>query len=416
MAIYHLSATIIQRSRGRTATAAAAYRSGGRIRDERSGVIHDYTRRKGVHGSEIRVPAHAPEWARRRDVLWNQVELSERRRDAQLAREINVALPRELSHARNKALLREFVDRCFVEPWGMVADVAYHDMDSGNPHAHVMLTMRRLDRGGFGPKMRVLNDVKHLRGWREAWAAAVNTALAAEGRSTRVDHRSLAEQGIDAVPTVHEGPTWTALNRAHPDTPLARRDRRTQANAVVRAMNRRVRAPLNPARAARAAADHYERRVAVWHRANRVRDVERIAMRPVPSVDRLVEGRVGYVRRRTRIEQAERFLREAVVRMQGVAEVLPDVRDPRRRIATDEAQQVMVDARAAVEALRVEARAWTDAMRRRMAPVVASARARQQSALSAIREVAHWRTQALQWRVLVEDSIPASRDRRPRPM
>lgn len=201
MAIYHLSAKVIGRSGGRSSVAAAAYRSGERLRDARQDREHDYTRKGGVVHTEILAPESAPDWMRDRDQLWNAVEAIERRKDAQLAREIEVALPRELDRGARLELLRGFVQREFVDR-GMIADMAVHEGKArdgqSQPHAHVMLTMRELTGDGFGKKDRSWNAPDLLVGWREAWAREANTALERAGRSERIDHRSLDAQRAEA--------------------------------------------------------------------------------------------------------------------------------------------------------------------------------------------------------------------------
>ncbi len=165
--------------------------------DNRQGLEHDYSRKRGVVHSEIMAPENAPDWMRDRDQLWNAVEAVEKRRDAQLAREIEVALPRELDRAERLDLLRGFVQREFIDR-GMIADLAIHEGRArdgqGQPHAHVMLTMRELTGDGFGKKDRSWNAPDLLLGWREAWARDANTALERAGRSERIDHRSLDVQ------------------------------------------------------------------------------------------------------------------------------------------------------------------------------------------------------------------------------
>ena len=201
MAIYHLSAKVIGRKAGRSSVAAAAYRSGGRLRDERQGVEHDYSRKGGVVHAEILAPENAPDWMRDRDRLWNVVEAVERRKDAQLAREIEVALPRELDRAARLELVRGFVAREFVGR-GMIADLAIHEGRARDgreqPHAHVMLTMRELTGEGFGNKARDWNAPERLVGWREAWAREANRALERAGRLERIDHRTLEVQREEA--------------------------------------------------------------------------------------------------------------------------------------------------------------------------------------------------------------------------
>jgi Ti-type conjugative transfer relaxase TraA len=220
MAIYHFSAKVIQRSAGRSAVAAAAYRSASELVDERVGRSHDYTAKEGVVHSEIMLPAGAPErWQpvddtpeagrSARERLWNEVEVIERRKDAVLAREVEFALPRELSQAEGIALAQEFVRRQFVSR-GMVADLNVHWSKEPDgevkPHAHVMLSMREIDGDRFGKKQRAWNDVSLLREWREGWAELANARLAELGHDIRIDHRSLREQGIELEPQHKIGP------------------------------------------------------------------------------------------------------------------------------------------------------------------------------------------------------------------
>jgi len=205
VAIYHLSAQVISRASNRSSVAAAAYRAGEAIEDRRLEVMHDYTDKTGIAHKEILAPAGAPAWMKNRAELWNRVEASEKRCDSQVAREMNIALPKELDFEQSRELLRAFVKEEFVER-GMVADVAMHMGDANNPHAHVMLTMRELAGDGFGHKQREWNDRKLLEHWRAAWSLQCNQVLERAGHEARIDHRMLKAQGIDRVPTVHLGP------------------------------------------------------------------------------------------------------------------------------------------------------------------------------------------------------------------
>ena len=207
MAIYHLSAQIIKRSEGRSAIVAAAYRAGERLSDRETGMVADYRNKGGIVHTEIRTPAGAPAWMRDRETLWNVLEYRNRRRDAQLAREMNIALPRELPFEQQKALLRRFVDEQFVER-GMVADMAiHHDPENNNPHAHVMLSFYAANQNGFlRTRTREWNSKDFLNETRAAWSDYANRAMEAMGVEERIDHRTLAAQGIDRRPTIHEGP------------------------------------------------------------------------------------------------------------------------------------------------------------------------------------------------------------------
>jgi len=219
VAIYHLSVKAISRSAGRSATAAAAYRAADRIEDRRTGEVHDYTRRRGVEGAEIVLPRGAPEWAQDRAQIWNAVEESETRKNSTVAREIEVALPAELSSADRRKLARDFAAE-LAERHGVAADVAIHQPgnggDSRNYHAHILVTTRRLEGEGFTEKTREWNgpDGKEtVQHWRARWAELVNERLQEKGIDARIDHRSLEEQGIERVPTRHLGPAATGYER-----------------------------------------------------------------------------------------------------------------------------------------------------------------------------------------------------------
>jgi len=204
MASYHLSAQIIRRSAGHSAVAAAAYRAGEKLKDERTGRTHDYSKRGGVAHSEIMCPEGAAECLKNREILWNMAEGMENRKDAQTAREINMALPHELNEKQRLALVREFVTEHFVNQ-GMVADVAIHypQIEKGdspqNHHAHVLLTLRQATRFGLRTtKTREWNSTALLKTWRESWADYQNNALGKYGHKDRVDHRTLKDQKQEA--------------------------------------------------------------------------------------------------------------------------------------------------------------------------------------------------------------------------
>lgn len=211
MADYRYSAQIIGRSSGRSAVAAAAYRAGISMADERTGLVHDFSRRHGIAHTEIMAPDNAPDWMTERARLWNAVELAEKRKDSQLAREVQLSLPHELTDAQRLELVRGFVKEQFVSR-GMIADFAIHapgkEGDDRNHHAHVMLTMRELTGEGFGKKERTTADEKKaaLEKEREAWADHVNRSLERHQHKDRVDHRSYKRQGVDREATRHMGP------------------------------------------------------------------------------------------------------------------------------------------------------------------------------------------------------------------
>ena len=241
MAIYHCSIKIISRGKGKSAVAAAAYRAGEKITNEFDGETHDYTRKGGVVHTEILLPDHAPAAFSDRAVLWNEVEKIEKAKNAQLAREIELALPAELTREQNISLVREYIKKHFVAA-GMCADICVHDTGGGNPHAHVMLTMRPFDeRGEWGAKQKkeyILdgdgnkiydrkkrqykcksvpatdwNDQSKAEEWRAAWAPICNQHLEQNGHAERIDHRSYKRQGIDQIPTVHLGVAASAMEK-----------------------------------------------------------------------------------------------------------------------------------------------------------------------------------------------------------
>ncbi len=201
MADYHLSAKIIGRSSGRSATAAAAYRAAERIFDRRTGIEHDYSRKRGVVRSEVLLPRDAPELYRDRSELWNAVEGSERRSNSQLAREFNAALPRELDRDEQWELARSWAERELVSR-SMCADLCMHDRGDGNPHAHIMCTTREAGPDGFGAKNRDWNDKALLVDLRKSWERDQNAALERHYERERTPERE---------PTVHEGPAVRAI-------------------------------------------------------------------------------------------------------------------------------------------------------------------------------------------------------------
>lgn len=233
MAIYHCTCKIISRGQGRSAVGAAAYRSGKKLYNEYDGIEHDYTKKGGVVYSEIMLCENAPKEYQDRQTLWNAVEQIEKSSKAQLAREYEVALPVELSREEQIKLVRDFAKENFVDN-GMCVDFSIHDKGDGNPHAHIMLTTRPIEQdNSWGVKQKkeyILDkngqkqydkkkqtykcktvkttnwDSKEfLQRSRESWAEKVNQELEKKSLPQRIDHRSLKEQGVDRVPTIHEG-------------------------------------------------------------------------------------------------------------------------------------------------------------------------------------------------------------------
>lgn len=235
MAIYHLSVKTISRSDGRTSTAAAAYRAGDIVECEYTGITHDYSRKSGVMSNGIIAPENAPTWAIKRSVLWNNAEISEKRKNSTVAREFEFALPAELNEKEREELViklaKEIVDRhrCAVD-YAIHAPSPYavEDDERKNFHVHMMLTTRRLGPDGFAEKTRELDDKKQkeVEYWRKRFADVTNEALAAAGSSASVDHRSHAARGIERAPTTHAGPAATALKRR--DQPSVRRSKRLE--------------------------------------------------------------------------------------------------------------------------------------------------------------------------------------------
>lgn len=220
MAIYHLSVKTISRSAGRSATAAAAYRAGVEIADARTGEVHDYQRKAGVESSMLILPDGAPTWAADRSALWNAAEQAERRKNSTVAREFEIALPRELFPDEREKLACELA-RQLVERHGCAADVCIHRPskagDQRNFHAHILLTTRRLGPEGFTEKTRELDDrttgPELVKFWRERFADLQNEQLRAVKLPIRVDHRTLEEQGIERPATRHLGPAATGFER-----------------------------------------------------------------------------------------------------------------------------------------------------------------------------------------------------------
>ena len=242
LAIYHCSVKIIGRSKGKSVIAAAAYRAGERLCDRETGITDDFTRKGGVMHREILLPGHAPKEYADRQTLWESVTRAEKKSNAQLAREVEVALPTEFPEELQLAVIREYAQGNFVSE-GMCADIAIHDKGNGNPHAHILLTTRPIKAdGSWGAKekkdyardengeriplidkktgMQKLgkrneklwkritvqandwNDQGNVEKWRKSWADICNRYLSME---QQIDHRSYKRQGLALEPTIHEG-------------------------------------------------------------------------------------------------------------------------------------------------------------------------------------------------------------------
>ena len=247
MAIYHCTTKTINRSSGRTAVAASAYRSGGKLKDERTGLTHDFTKKEGVAYSEIISNLGVPI---DRSDLWNMAEQAENRKDARTAREWVIALPDELDANDRKELARDFA-RNLVNKYGVVADLAIHEPSKGgddrNHHAHIMLTTRKAVLHGNDIKLTDKADIelsnakrsklglgttqKDIKAVRQMWAEVANNALERAGQRQKIDHRSYADQNSQLQPTIHEGNAVTQLRRQGIETEISRyNDRVKQSN------------------------------------------------------------------------------------------------------------------------------------------------------------------------------------------
>ena len=218
MAIFHLSVKTISRSSGRSAPGAAAYRAAAKIAEIRTGIVHDYTRKKGVEFCEIVLPSGAPEEFRDRGILWNAAESSETRKNSTVAREFEVALPVELSPEQRVELVRDFA-KAIVARHLCAVDFAIHAPggkgDPRNFHAHVLCTTRRIWSQGFGEKTRELDDRKtgEVAAWRKRWEELENRALEKAQVHERVSCTTLEDQEIEREPGFHHGPAITGILR-----------------------------------------------------------------------------------------------------------------------------------------------------------------------------------------------------------
>ena len=270
MAIYHLCIKIISRGKGKSAVAASAYRSGEKIKNKYDGIVHDFTRKGGIAHTEILLPQNAPQEFVNRSVLWNSVEKIEKSKNSQLAREIEIALPKELDREKQIELVREYVKENFVKV-GMCADIALHDKNDGNPHAHILLTMRSLNEdktwGAKSKKEYILDEngekIKLKNGnyktkkidtvdwneqdkaeeWRKSWADITNKYLKENSIQEKVDHRSYQRQGIEQIPTIHLGVSATQMERKGIATDRGNINREIKhQNKILKEIARRIKA------------------------------------------------------------------------------------------------------------------------------------------------------------------------------
>ncbi|MDA5633139.1 MULTISPECIES: MobQ family relaxase [Rhizobium/Agrobacterium group] len=205
MAIYHLNVKNISRGDGRSVVAAAAYRAGEVLPNDAEEKLSDFGGRRDVIACGIRLPAGAPDWMADRTTLWNAVELAEKRQDARLAKEIEFALPRELSRTAWLTVAHAMADAYTAQ--GFVADFAIHDDGTQhNPHVHILLTTRVITPEGFGPKIRSADGRQFISEARLTWERIANAALKTAGVAAAVDSRSYAKRKLDRTPGQHRGP------------------------------------------------------------------------------------------------------------------------------------------------------------------------------------------------------------------
>ncbi|ACX87534.1 MobA/MobL protein [Pectobacterium parmentieri WPP163] len=228
MAIFHLEFKIVKRSEGMSSCRKAAYHSRSRITDERTGNTYDFSHRTDLFHHQILAPVSAPAHIiESSTALWNEVEKVERQKDGQTARYFDVAIPCELSNEDKIKLVVEYCQKNFVDK-GMIADIAFHDLNGGNPHAHVMLTLKPITADGFGKKERSWNDKKNVILWRESWSVIANRYLADAGSNERIDHRSIDAQHSEALENatitldVEEKALWLAKATATSRPPMQR--------------------------------------------------------------------------------------------------------------------------------------------------------------------------------------------------
>lgn len=309
MALYHFHVGQIKRSAGRSAVECAAYRAGEKLYSEYYGLVSDYTRKGGVMHAEILLPPHAPRGYADRQTLWNAVEEVERNRNAQLAYSFDIALQNEFTMEENMQLARQFLLDNFVSR-GMIADFAVHQPDKNggisNPHFHVMCPIRPLNPDGtWGVKQRRVyrengkfdavpttdwGRPEMLEAWREAWAALCNAKFEEKGLTCRIDHRSYERQGVEQVPTVHEGVAVRQMEARGIVTNKGEHNRWIKsANTMLRALRDRIKALLGWLAATHEKVDRAfplgtllmeyfdERYAGAWSRTAKINNIKRAA-------------------------------------------------------------------------------------------------------------------------------------------
>lgn len=264
----HCNITIVSRAKGNSAVASSAYLSAEKLYSEYDRLTRDYSHKNGVIHAEVLLPSNAPPEFANREVLWNSVEKVEKQWNSQLARRIILACPKELTHEENIRLLKQYCQEQFVSK-GMCCDFALHDEGNGNPHAHILLTMRALDeKGQWMPKSRKVydldsegnriklpsgnwkshkedtvdwNEQKYAEIWRDEWGKLQNQYLQEAGREERVDMRSYERQGVDQIPTVHMGAALTNMERKGIQTDIGNLNREIVSfNRLLQSVNQLV--------------------------------------------------------------------------------------------------------------------------------------------------------------------------------
>ena len=264
----HNEISIVQRSHRQSAVAAAAYQSGEKLFCEYDQKVKHYPEKRGIVHNEILLPANAPLEYTDRNTLWNAAEAVEKQWNSQLARRWVLSIPREIPPDQYAALVRDFCRQQFVSK-GMCVDFAIHDKGDGNPHAHVMLTMRAMDeRGKWLPKSRKVyeldkngeriklpsgrwkshkedtvdwNDQKYCEIWRHEWEVIQNRYLEANNRPERVDLRSYERQGLDIIPTVHEGAAVRQMEKRGIQTNIGNLNREIKAaNSLMKSIRQLI--------------------------------------------------------------------------------------------------------------------------------------------------------------------------------
>lgn len=337
MAIYYAKVNIISRGKGRSAVAAAAYRSGERIRNNYDGVLHNYTRKSGVVYAQILLPKNAPSRFADRGTLWNEVEAGERK-NGRLAREVVLALPREFGQEEQKAAVEEYCQT--FTGIGMIADYAIHDKGDGNPHAHIMLTDRPLTADGFAKKKnRDWNKDELIEEWRAAWAEICNRRLP---QQERIDHRSYERRGYKGITAyVHEGVAARKIEQRGGVSYRCEMNRRIRADRHEMQQLIAERKQLIEAQKQQQEQQRQRQR----REAEAAREIERLKQEECEEIDRV---RAGIARRKRAISTASSGIagRNYAEERQGASHIRADGNHQRPAVRdyVAEAEQHKIDA------------------------------------------------------------------------